>query len=517
MGTVADYVVVGSGLAGLYFALKASQNGSVILITKSDPEESNSSYAQGGIAAAVAPDDTLASHVADTLAAGDGLSDPDAVKLIVGRGPGLIAELERLGARFTRDCSGRLSLGREGGHSAARVVRAEDLTGKEVTRALLAAVRRRDEIEVRCRQMALDLMMDADGACAGIRVVDLENEWISEVQASVVMLATGGCGRIYQHTTNPAIATGDGIALAYRAGARLANMEFVQFHPTVLYHPEGDAFLISEAVRGYGGILVNRAGESFVESRHPLGSLATRDVLTRAIVDEMQQSGEECVWLDVTRKEPEATRKRFPNIYRHCLSVGIDMTREPIPVVPAAHYMCGGVCTDLWARTSIPGLYAAGETGMTGLHGANRLASNSLLEAAVMADRAATAAAPPLPDPWPGATTVRGNASRADVRRVTALRGKLQQRMWNDVGIVRSDAGLRAARAATDALAEGVESLWERSPYDAELNELRNMVGVASLVTRAAQQRRESRGGHHNVDHPHRDDAHWQRPIYLHK
>jgi L-aspartate oxidase len=515
MRTEADYLVVGSGLAGLLFAIKASRLGSVILLSKSDLDESNTSHAQGGIAAVVDPTDALDRHAADTMAAGDGLSDPEAVAMIVGQGPLLIAELEALGTRFTRDASGHMSLGREGGHSAARVVRADDLTGREVARALLATAQICPQVELRPRHQALDLLLDSSGACCGVRALETESERTVDLRAGAVMLATGGCGRIYQHTTNPAVATGDGLAMAYRAGAKLANMEFVQFHPTVLFHPEGDEFLISEAVRGYGGVLVSRSGEAFADARLPLGSLATRDVLTRAIVDEMQLSGEECVFLDVSHKEAEATRRRFPNIYQHCLSLGVDMTREPIPVVPAAHYMCGGVCTDLNGLTDVAGLYAAGETGMTGLHGANRLASNSLLEAAVMADRAAAQPAPPaarLPDRMP---PVPQTASRPDPGLAVALQRRLRRRMWDSVGILRTDEGLAQAEADLGSLLTDAERLHARAPLEAGINELRSMATVANLVVRAARQRLESRGGHFSSDHPRRDDVHWQRPIYL--
>jgi len=509
----ADYLIVGSGLAGLFFALKAAERGSVVLITKEEPRESNTSYAQGGIASVMDGSDSFEQHVQDTLEAGDGLCDPEVVAQVVRKGPGMIQELIELGTRFTRRKSGALSLGREGGHSTSRVVHAEDLTGREVIRALLAAIESKDGVQLYPYHMAVELIIDGEGRCRGAHALDLRGGNIVELIAPVTLLATGGCGQVYLHTTNPSVATGDGVAMAYRAGACVGNLEFVQFHPTMLYDLRGGSFLISEAVRGYGGVLVNDRGESFVDAYHPMGSLATRDVVARAIVSEMKDRGWECVFLDVTGKDGEETRRRFPNIYQHCLGLGIDMTREPIPVVPAAHYMCGGVRTDRHGRTDLWGLYAAGEVAMTGFHGANRLASNSLLEALVFARRVlAHARAPkrpgssgrPLREEEPG----RPPAAAGQLAR---LRDQVRRCTWENVGIVRSDAGLAKACQELGSAALEVEALCQRCAFGTELFQLRNMATVAELIARAAQMRRESRGGHFNRDYPERDDANWRR------
>ena len=508
----ADYLIVGSGLAGLFFALKAAERGSVVLITKDEPRESNTNHAQGGIASVMDGTDSFERHVQDTLDAGDGLCDVEVVNQVVREGPEVVQELSELGTRFTRRESGVLSLGREGGHSVSRVVHADDLTGQEVVRALLTALESRSGVQIYPHHLAVELIVDADRRCRGSWALDVRGGSLIEVRAPVTLLATGGCGQIYLHTTNPSVATGDGIAMAFRAGARVGSLEFVQFHPTMLHHPGGRSFLISEAVRGYGGLLVNQRGETFVEAIHPMGSLATRDVVSRAIVDEMRSSGHECVYLDVTRQEAEATRRRFPNIYRHCLSIGIDMTREPIPVVPAAHYMCGGVHTDIEGRTDIEGLYASGEVTMTGFHGANRLASNSLLEALVLARRALAHAS--TADRKAAADYPVWKKEAADIGavagRVNCLCEQLRRLMWEKVGIIRFDGDLTAACKELDGLAAVVEEQYRQHGIVRELVELRNMTTVARLVAHSAQRRRESRGGHFNSDHPERDDANWR-------
>ena len=486
------------------------------MITKEEPDESNTRYAQGGIAAVMDPQDSLASHVQDTLASGDGLCDPAAVEQIVRDGPGAVQELIDIGVRFTRRASSALSLGREGGHAAARVVHAEDMTGQELVRVLLSACRQQGRVQILPDHMGLELRIDAGGRCQGVQALDRRGGRRVELSAPVVLLASGGCGQIYLHTTNPPVATGDGVAMAYRAGARVGNLEFVQFHPTMFHDPGGEAFLISEAVRGYGGVLVNHRGERFVDARHPLGSLATRDVVARAIVDELRQSGRECVYLDVTGKEPEAIRKRFPNIHRHCLSASIDMTREPIPVVPAAHYMCGGVLTDLQGRTDIDGLYAAGEVAMTGLHGANRLASNSLLEALVLAGRAFADSCGQQPTgPAASSEWKEDGQERAAEEEMAGLRARLRRCTWEKVGIVRDDCGLEAACRELEEIRIDIEALYQRHMLEPELAELRNMATVAELVARSARLREESRGGHFNRDHPGRDDSRWQVPTLL--
>ena len=383
----ADYLIVGSGVAGLYFALKAAEVGSVVLLTKSETRESNTAYAQGGIASVTDPADSTEIHRRDTLEAGAGICDEAAVEATVREGPGVIEELVQIGTRFSRTEDGGLSLGREGGHSRSRIVHAEDLTGGEISRALVDAVGTKPSIRVLEHHLAVDLIVGGGGTCHGVYAVDMSQGDLVEFAAPVTVLASGGAGQIYASTTNPQVATGDGIAMAYRAGASVGNLEFFQFHPTMLYDPERESFLITEAMRGHGAVLVNHEGEHFVEGRHAGGSMGTRDVVSRAIVEELKQSGRKCVFLDITGRDAEQTRRRFPNINRHCLPVGIDMTAQPIPVIPAAHYLCGGVRADLNGRSDLPGLYAIGEVSLTGLHGANRLASNSLLEALVFSPR----------------------------------------------------------------------------------------------------------------------------------
>jgi L-aspartate oxidase len=395
------------------------------------------------------------------------------------------------------------------------VVHADDMTGQELVRALLAAVQTDPRIRILPHHLALELLLTSSGRCGGVGSLDTRAGRLVEFRAPVTLLATGGAGQVYLNTTNPPVTTGDGIAMAWRAGARVGNVEFVQFHPTVLHDPGGRSFLISEAVRGFGGVLIDHQGREFV--RHPLGSLATRDIVARAIVEELSRSGRPCVYLDVTKKDGEATRRRFPNIYRHCLEAGIDMTRQPVPVVPAAHYMCGGVVTDLDGRTDLEGLYASGEVAMTGFHGANRLASNSLLEALVLAKRAFLHAAGASRPPVSAAATWEPPiATVADDTAVTEeLRGRLRRVMWEQVGIVRSDRGLEQAGAEVAELVIEADLLYRNHAPALHLGELRNLAAVGRLVAHAAGQRRESRGGHYNQDHPTRDDARWGRPILL--
>src|SRR6059036_1511887 len=423
-----DFLILGSGIAGLTFALKVAAHGRVAIITKKNRAESNTNYAQGGIAAVTSKENSFELHVRDTLQAGAGLCKEEVVRTIVQEGPERIAELIELGMKFSeREGPGpngarELDLGREGGHSKRRILHAKDVTGREIERALLAAVAAQPNIEIFENHLAIDLITSqklgyvGENRCLGAYVFDKNGNCVVTFAAPVTLLATGGCGKVYLYTTNPDIATGDGVAMAYRAGAAVANMEFIQFHPTCLYHPKAKSFLISEAVRGEGGVLKSVAGAEFMDGYHPLKSLAPRDVVARAIDSEMKKSGADHVLLDITHKPANFIIERFPNIYQTCLRYGIDITKEPIPVVPAAHYQCGGVLTNVDGETEIAGLHAVGEVACTGLHGANRLASNSLLEALVCAHRAAERVlknpAPPAEVPIPPWTS--GNAHNAD-------------------------------------------------------------------------------------------------------
>ncbi|HEV2736866.1 MAG TPA: L-aspartate oxidase [Longimicrobiaceae bacterium] len=516
--TSTEVLVIGSGIAGLSFALKAARFADVVVVTKKARPESSTNYAQGGIAAVFSPDDSYALHVEDTFVAGAGLCHPDAVETLVREGPERVRELIAFGVEFTREGED-LSLGREGGHSRRRIVRSDDLTGREIERGLLAAVAASPRIHVLEDHAAVDLLVEeaADGRprCCGALVLDPESGEITPFLARAVLLATGGCGQVYRHTTNPGIATGDGVAMAYRAGARVANMEFVQFHPTALYPARERTLLISEAVRGEGAELRRMDGRAFMAGYHPLGSLAPRDIVARAIDREMKRTGDPHVLLDCSAIPEEEIRARFPNILRETAERGIDMLAEPLPVVPAAHYLCGGVLTDTHGRTSLRGLYAAGETACTGVHGANRLASNSLLEAVVFAHRASVRlreelAGLPLPPAAPAWTAPRGRSEPEGVLLVHD-REEIRSLMWDLVGIVRSDERLEFAEARIRQIAEQNETVWASSRPSADLVELRNMVETALLVVRCARLRRESRGLHYNVDHPHRDNEHFLR------
>jgi len=514
----ADVVVVGSGIAGLFFALKASRYGSVALVTKKSRPESSTNWAQGGIAAAFGSDDSPELHKEDTLVAGAGLCHPDAVGVLVREGPARVRELIELGVHFSEDEAG-LSLGREGGHSRRRIVRAADLTGREIERGLLAAVASAGNITIHENTAAVDLLMATDPGtlgerCCGVLVLDAETGEARPILARAVMLATGGCGQVYRHTTNPSIASGDGVAMAYRAGAKVANMEFIQFHPTALYPARERTFLISEAVRGEGAVLRRRDGTAFMDAYHPLASLAPRDVVARAIDAEMKRTGDPFVLLDCSAIPENEIRARFPNILRETAERGIDMLGEGLPVVPAAHYLCGGVLTDTFGRTSVPGLYAAGETACTGVHGANRLASNSLLEAIVFAHRAAERIGPQLsvtrmlePPLPPGGS---GEAP-AGLEEMEAEREEIRGLMWDLVGIVRSDERLADADLRLRAVSERVNGWWAAARPSPELVELRNVVQCALLVVRCAILRKESRGLQFTQDYPYRDNEHWLR------
>jgi L-aspartate oxidase len=511
-----EYVVLGSGIAGLTFALNVAEKGSVAVITKKNRAESNTNYAQGGIACVTSDEDTFDLHVRDTLEAGAGLCREDVVRGIVEEGPERIRELIELGMSFTERGNGsghELDLGKEGGHSKRRILHAKDVTGREIETALLTALALHPNVEMFENHAAIDLITrrklgySHDNRCVGVYVLDNKTGKVETVAAQNVLLATGGCGKVYLYTTNPDIATGDGVAMAYRAGVPIANMEFIQFHPTCLFHPKAKSFLISEAVRGEGGILRNAAGKPFMDGVHPLASLAPRDIVARAIDAEIKRTGAECVYLDITHKGREFLQDRFPAIYARCLEFGIDMAVEPIPVVPGAHYQCGGVVTTPEGRTELPGLWAVGEVACTGLHGANRLASNSLLEALVVAHRAADAVAqeklPPQKDipPWKS-----GSAQNPDELVVIYHNWReIRQLMWDYVGIVRTTKRLRRAANRLRSLSEEVRDYYWNYQMTCDLIELRNLVLVASLIVDSALSRHESRGLHFTLDFPQTD------------
>ncbi len=527
-----DFLVIGSGIAGLTFALNVASRGRVAIVTKKDRAESNTNYAQGGIAAVISREDSFEMHVRDTLEAGAGLCKEDVVRTIVQEGPPRIKELIELGMRFTeRDVprspgAKELDLGREGGHSKRRIVHAKDITGREVERALLDAVETRPNIEVFENHFGVDLITTQKlgqpglNRCVGAYVLDKSSQCVHTFVAPCVVLATGGCGKVYLYTTNPDIATGDGVAMAYRAGTAIANMEFIQFHPTCLYHPKAKSFLISEAVRGEGGVLKSLSGVEFMDRYHPLKSLAPRDVVARAIDNEMKRTGADYVLLDITHKPARFIIERFPNIYATCLQYGIDITKEPIPVVPAAHYQCGGVLTNVDGQTEIAGLYAIGEVACTGLHGANRLASNSLLEALVCSHRAAQHAlasqCPPVDFPVPAWQS--GDASDPDELVVVSHNwDEIRRCMWDYVGIVRTNRRLQRARKRIANLQAEIQEYYWDFVVTSDLLELRNIATAAELIIESALLRPESRGLHYNLDYPNTDPAWAQRDTILRK
>lgn len=522
-----DFLVIGGGIAGLTFALKVAPHGKVIVLMKRGLYDSNTAYAQGGIASVSASDDSFEEHIRDTELAGDGLCNHPVVETVIRNGPARVRELIELGVNFKRWQGGghdEFDLAREGGHSKRRIFHAYDQTGHEIQRALLEAAGAHANIEIREDTLAVDLITSTRfsnrdiNRCLGAYVLDTLSGEVQTMFAQVTFLATGGAGKVYLYTSNPDGATGDGIALAKRAGARIANMEFFQFHPTCLFHPSAKSFLISEAVRGEGGILRDAKGDPFM-AQHPLRDLAPRDVVARAIDASMKASGEDCVFLDVTHLPADFLRERFPNIYSTCLSLGIDITRQPIPVVPAAHFLCGGVVVDLKAETTIGNLFAGGEVACTGLHGANRLASNSLLEGAVYADLAAAEAVLRLntgdgveyaiPD-WDVGTAVDSNEGVVVAQNWAEIR----QFMWNYVGIVRTDKRLARALRRIEVIQQEIREYYWAVRITRDLIELRNLADVAELIIRSALARKESRGLHYNLDYPRKDDR-WLRNTIL--
>ncbi|MEE2787313.1 MAG: L-aspartate oxidase [Myxococcota bacterium] len=514
----ADVLVIGSGIAGLSAALQIAEKHTVIVATKREAAESNTRYAQGGISSVLSQDDSFEAHIEDTLAAGAGLCVRDVVRLCVTEGPASVHRLVNWGVEFDRNRHGEYDLGREGGHSQRRVLHAGDITGAEIQRALLQAAKENPNIRLFEHWHAIDLITTRKhfrrihNRVVGAYFVHAETGQVSAVKAAATLLATGGAGKVYRYTSNPNIATGDGIAMAYRVGGRIANLEFFQFHPTCLYHPQAQSFLISEALRGEGGILKTVDRSPFMKAYHPMGSLAPRDIVARAIDAELKRRGDKHVFLDMTHLDGAYLKTRFPNIHARCLDLDIDMTVDMIPVVPAAHYMCGGIVVDTHGDTGVDGLFAIGEVSCTGLHGANRLASNSLLEGAVYSFRAshrvcqllASGACKlieaPLP-PW----HVYSAREPDEAVIIEHAWNEIRHTMWNYVGIVRSNSRLTRARRRIELLREEIEAYYWRYFVTPDLVELRNLALVAQLVIRSAQIRKESRGLHYNLDYPEAD------------
>jgi L-aspartate oxidase len=527
-----DFLILGSGIAGLSYAMKVAPHGRVGIVTKKHRAESNTNYAQGGIAAVTSKEDSVEMHLRDTLQAGGGLCNEAVVRTIVEEGPARVAELMRMGMEFSEreipgaDGEREFDLGKEGGHSKRRILHAKDATGRAIESALLNAINAHDTVEWFEDHFAIDLItteklnLDGENRCIGAYVLNQLSGEVETFSATTVLLATGGCGKVYLYTTNPDIATGDGVAMAYRAGVSVANMEFIQFHPTCLYHPKAKSFLITEAVRGEGGVIKGLDGDPFMDRYHEMKSLAPRDVVARAIDAEMKRTGSDSVHLDITDKPAKFITERFPTIYENCLKFGIDITREPIPVVPAAHYQCGGVLTNTDGETDLPGLYAVGEVACTGLHGANRLASNSLLEAVVCAHRAAikvrgdSAPAKPVEIPsWQ-----KGGAHDADELVVVAHNwDELRRTMWDYVGIVRTTKRLQRAEKRIALLRAEIQQYYWDFTVTSDLLELRNITTVAELIVKCALQRPESRGLHYTLDFPESDDSWAQRNTVIQK
>lgn len=539
-----DFLIIGSGVAGLTFALKVAEFGNVALVTKKGIMDSSTTMAQGGIASVFSKFDSFDLHIQDTLVSGDGLCNRNVAEMVVKNGPDRIRELIDLGVHFNfkekeRSDSESLpfdtdfDLGREGGHSQKRIVHAHDMTGMELEKVLVTHVKNHDRIMLFENHIAVDLITIStrmkrglittthEDYCCGAYVLDRPTNKVKTFCAKITLLATGGAGKVYLYTSNPDIATGDGVAMGYRAGATVANLEFVQFHPTCLYHPDAKNFLISEAVRGEGAILIDSSGNAFMEEYDSQKDLACRDVVARAIDAELKKSGDDSVFLDVSNKNTDFIKERFPNLYEKCLNFGFDMTKEPLPVVPAAHYMCGGIATDMFGRTDLHRLYAIGETACTGLHGANRLASNSLIEALVYSHTAAKQAVEdidildfsPTPDPPPWDEV--GTTDSDEVIMVSHNWDEIRRFMWNYVGIVRSDKRLARAKRRIEIIQKEIHEYYWDFRVSADLVELRNIAIVADLIIKCASHRKESRGLHYNIEYPYRDDARWQKDTII--
>ena len=533
MTAYSDVLIIGSGVSGLSFALKVARFSRVTLITKKKKADSATNLAQGGVAAVLSVEDSVEAHVTDTLVSGDGLCNEEIVRIVTTEGPARVRELVEFGVRFQKGEHGEeFDLGMEGGHSTRRVAHASDLTGKEIERALLAQIAQHPNIEVLENHLAIDLLIESKALgrerqegdrCLGAYVLNRITGEVETRLAGVTVLCTGGCGKVYLYTTNPDIATGDGVAMAYRAGARVANLEFIQFHPTCFFNREAKNFLISEAVRGEGGVLINQQGEAFMTKYDPRGDLATRDAVARGIDAEMKASGADCVFLDITHKPARFLMERFPNIYQTCKQYGVDLTIKPIPVVPAAHYMCGGVLVDEWGRTSLGNLLAFGETACTGQHGANRLASNSLLEAVVFAHRGALwlqdhiAEVRNLPslrvDDW----RTGGAAVLDESVLVKHNWDQVRQLMWNYVGIVRRTKRLELMQNRLTWMLQEIKDHFYDYLLTPDLVELRNLAVVAELIVQSASRRKESRGLHYILDYPDKNDRDFLRDTVLQK
>ena len=510
-----DFLVIGSGIAGLSFALKAAKKGKVLILTKVNADETNTKYAQGGIAGVFDPEtDSFEKHISDTLIAGDGLCDPETVKIVVTEGPERIKELIAYGTQFDKEDNGEYNLTREGGHSEKRILHYKDITGKEIERALLESIRAEPNIEILTHYFAVDIITQHhlgdkslhDVTCFGVYALDINTGQTETILAKLTVMATGGAGHIYAATTNPVIATGDGIAMVYRAGGKVRDMEMMQFHPTSLYNPGSfPSFLITEAIRGEGGVLRNKFGKEFMYDYDERGSLAPRDIVARSIDAEMKKTGEEFVSLDITHKPKAFLLEHFPNIFEKCLSIGIDISKDYIKVTPAAHYLCGGILVDTYGKSSIKNLYACGECSSTGLHGANRLASNSLLEAAVFGNRIAINALKIIGNlsfeskvpSWNEFGTVQSNEEVL----VNHNTRELQRMMQDYVGIVRSDFRLERAHTRLNMLKKETEDFYQKTKLSVKLCELRNLILCAEMVIISAQSRKESRGLHYNTDY----------------